>query len=133
MLNIKCGIIILSGGVIMSEQKRKDGSPMNDGINNNTYNLLFGDYDNLPEKEQGSYENIVAFATIDCFTKLQEKKIFTKLLKLFYKGTIIDLDKIKFNEDTKQYEYKNNDLIINFDKLSNYFEDGDLINVIVDQ
>lgn len=111
----------------MSEQKRKDGSPMNDGINNNTYNLLFGDYDNLPEKEQGSYENIVAFATIDCFTKLQEKKIFTKLLKLFYKNTIFDLDKITFNEDTKQYEYKNNGLIITFDKLSNCFEDKELI------
>lgn len=37
----------------MSETKRKDGSrPMNDGINNNTYNLLFRDYDNLPEEEQ---------------------------------------------------------------------------------
>ena len=35
----------------MSETKRKDGSPMNDGINNNTYNLLFGDYHNLPEEE----------------------------------------------------------------------------------
>ena len=34
----------------MSETKRKDGSPMNDGINNNTYNLLFGDYDNLTEE-----------------------------------------------------------------------------------
>lgn len=111
----------------MSELKRKDGSPIDDGINNNTYNLLFGDYDNLPENEQGSYENINAFATIDCFTKLQEKKIFTKLLKLFYKNTIINLDKITFNEDTKQYEYKNNDLVINFDKISNYFEDKDLI------
>lgn len=96
----------------MSELKRKDGSPIDDGINNNTYNLLFGDYDNLPENEQGSYENINAFATIDCFTKLQEKKVFTKLLKLFYKNTIINLDKITFNEDTKQYEYKNNDLVI---------------------
>lgn len=111
----------------MSEPKRKDGSPMNDGINNNTYNLLFGDYDNLPKEEQGSYENFVAFATINNFTKLQEKKIFTKLLKIFYKNTIIDLDKITFNEDTKQYEYKNNDLIITFDKLSNYFDDKDLI------
>lgn len=111
----------------MSETKRKDGSPMNDGINNNTYNLLFGDYDNLPEEEQGSYETVVAYVTIDCFTKLQEKKIFTKLLKLFYKNTIIKLDKITFNEETKQYEYKNNDLIITFDKLSNYFDDKDLI------
>lgn len=80
----------------ISELKRKDGSPIDDGINNNTYNLLFGDYDNLPENEQGSYENINAFATIDCFTKLQEKKAFTKLLKLFYKNTIINLDKIIF-------------------------------------
>lgn len=123
----KYGIINLSGGVIMSNPKREDGSPMKDGINNNTYNLLFGDYDNLPEEEQGSYENVVAYATIDRFTKLQEKKIFTKLLKLFYKNTIFDLDKITFNEETKQYEYKNNDLIITFDKLSNCFEDKDLI------
>ena len=117
----------LSGGVIMSNPKREDGSPMKDGINNNTYNLLFGDFTNLPEEEQGSYENVIAYATIDRFTKLQEKKIFTKLLKLLYKNTIIDLDKITFNEKTKQYEYKNNDLIITFDKLSNCFDDKDLI------
>ena len=30
--------LYLSGGVIMSNPKREDGSPMNDGINNNTYN-----------------------------------------------------------------------------------------------
>lgn len=95
----------------MSNPKREDGSPMKDGINNNTYNLLFGDYASLPEEEQGSYENVVAYATIDCFTKLQEKKIFTKLLKLLYKNTIIDLEKITFNEETKQYEYKNNDKV----------------------
>lgn len=95
----------------MSNPKREDGSPMKDGINNNTYNLLFGDYASLPEEEQGSYENVVAYATIDRFTKLQEKKIFTKLLKLLYKNTIIDLEKITFNEETKQYEYKNNDKV----------------------
>lgn len=117
----------LSGDGVMSELKRKDGSPMDDGINNNTYDLLFGNFDNLPKEECGSYENVVAFATINCFTKLQEKKIFTKLLKLFYKNTIIDLDKIIFNEDTKQYEYKNNDLIITFDKISNYIGDKKLI------
>lgn len=95
----------------MSNPKREDDSPMKDGINNNTYNLLFGDYASLPEEEQGSYENVVAYATIDRFTKLQEKKIFTKLLKLLYKNTIIDLEKITFNEETKQYEYKNNDKV----------------------
>lgn len=29
-------------GIIMSNLKCEDGSPMNDGFNNNTYNLLFG-------------------------------------------------------------------------------------------
>lgn len=111
----------------MDNIRREEGSPIKDGINNNTYNLLFGDYNNLPKEEQGSYENVIAFATIDRFTKSQEKKIFTKLLKLFYKNTIVDLNKITFNEKTKQYEYKNNDLIITFDKLSNYFEDKKLI------
>ena len=90
--------LYLSRGVIMSNSKREDGSPMKDGINNNTYNLLFGDYDNLSKEEQGSFEIVVAYVTIDRFTKLQEKKIFTKLLKLFYKNTMIDLDKITFNE-----------------------------------
>lgn len=40
---------------------------------------------------------------------------------------IIYLGKITFTRDTKQYEYKNNNLIITFDKLSNCFEDKDLI------
>lgn len=111
----------------MSNSKCKDGSSMKYGINNNTYNLLFGDYDNLLEEEQVSYESSKAFDTIDRFTKLQEKKIFTKLLKLFYKNTVIDLDKITFNCQKKQYEYKNNNLIITFDKLSNFFDDKDLI------
>ena len=69
----------------MGNKKREDGSHMNDGINNNTYNLLFGDNENLPEEEQGTYTNAIAFATIDRFTKIQEKKIFTKLLKMIYK------------------------------------------------
>lgn len=85
----------------MNKLKREDGSPINDGINNNTYNLLFKDYNNLPKEEQGDFENVIAFTTIDLFTKLQEKKIFTKLLKLFYKNTTIDLDRITFNEKTK--------------------------------
>lgn len=105
-------------GIIMSNLKCEDGSPMNDGFNNNTYNLLFGNYDNLPEEEQGSYEKVVAYATINRFTKL---------LRLFYKNMIIYLGKITFTRDTKQYEYKNNNLIITFDKLSNCFEDKDLI------
>lgn len=62
----------------MNNLKREDGSPMRDGINNNTYNLLFKDYDNLPKEEQGSYEKLKIFAAIDRFTKLQEKRCLQK-------------------------------------------------------
>lgn len=65
----------------MENKRRKDGSSMNDGINNNTYNLLFGDKKNLSEEEQGTYANAIAFATIDRFTKIQEKKDIYKAIK----------------------------------------------------
>lgn len=57
--------------------------------------------------------------------------MFTKILKLFYKDTIIDLEKITFNQETKEYEYKDNDLRITFDKLSNCLEDKKLIKELM--
>ena len=78
----------------MNKLKSKDNSSIKDGINNSTYHLLFGDYNNLPKEEQGSYENVIAYITIDCFTKFQEKKIFIKLLKLFSQNSVIDLNYI---------------------------------------
>lgn len=107
--------------------KDEDGSPRDDGINSNTYNLLVCDYHNLTEKDQGSYENLVVIRTIELFTKLEEKKIFIKLLKLFYKNKIIDINKITFNDKIGQYEYRDNDLVLTFDKISNHFEDKKLI------
>lgn len=111
----------------MDKLKREDESPISDGINNNTYKLLFGDYKNLPQDESGTYDNMIAWATISKFTRLQEKKIFTKLLNVVFKNiSDIDLNNIKYNEETKQYEYKNKDLTITFDKLSSHFGNADL-------
>ena len=69
----------------------------------------------MPEEEQGTYTNAIAFATIDRFTKIQEKKIFTKLLKMIYKQQNIDLNNISFNKESKQFEYRNGDKVITFD------------------
>lgn len=98
-----------------------------DGINTNTYNLLFSDYDNIPEEDYNDQKYYVACATIDYFTKLKDKTIFTKLLKLFYRDTILDLDNITFNYETKEYEYKSDSIIISFDKISNRLEDKNMI------
>ena len=108
----------------MDTMLRKDGSSRRDGVNNNTYELLFKDFIDLPIEEWGSYKNEVAINTISEFTKNQEKNIFGNLLRNFYQNKYkIDSDKIIFNEETKQYEYRDNNTVITFDKISNYFDD----------
>lgn len=107
--------------------KRNDGSSANDGINNSTYNLLFNDYDNVPDDDIETIENYIAYVTIDKFTKLRDNKLIIKLFKLISKKSIINLNKINFNEKTKEYEYINNNMVITFDKLSNYINDKSLV------
>ncbi|MBQ2938488.1 MAG: hypothetical protein IJE05_06430 [Clostridia bacterium] len=115
----------------MKNNKREDGSPMDDGINNNTYRLLFGDNLDLPKEESGTKENATAFATIDRFTKLQEKKIFTKLLKKIYKKSNIDLNNISFNKELKQFEYRKGNKVITFDRLSDHFKDDEIKKILM--
>lgn len=94
-----------------------------DGINKNTYKLLFSDYDNIPEKEQPAIENSYIITIIQLYTRFREKDIFSKLLKLaFEKKYKIDFSKIKYNEKTKEYEYEFNGEVYTFDKLSNELE-----------
>lgn len=93
------------------------------GINKNTYELLFRDYDNIPEKEQPAIENSYIITIIQLYTRFREKDIFSKLLKLaFEKKYKIDFSKIKYNEKTKEYEYEFNGEVYTFDKLSNELE-----------
>lgn len=93
------------------------------GINKNTYELLFSDYDNIPEKEQPAIENSYIITIIQLYTRFREKDIFSKLLKLaFEKKYKIDFSKIKYNEKTKEYEYEFNGEVYTFDKLSNELE-----------
>ena len=92
------------------------------GINQQTYELIFKNDDNLPRSKQGSYKELIADTTIKEFTKIDEKKFLTKILKLLRSHTLIDLKKINFNETLKKYEYNNFGEIITFDKISNYLE-----------
>lgn len=89
------------------------------GINKNTYELLFSDYDNIPEDEKPPIENSYIITMIQTYTKFREKSIFCKLLKLFFeKKYKVDYSKIKFNEETKNYEYEFQGEVYTFDKLS---------------
>ena len=87
----------------------------------------FFDNDNLPREEYGDYENVKAWCTIDTFTRLEQKKIFYILLKLISKETLIDINNITYNNETKEYAYKHNDLVITFDMISKRIEGKDAI------
>lgn len=90
------------------------------GINKNTWKLLFSDYDNILEDEMPPIENSYIITMIQTYTKFREKGIFSKLLKLFFeKKYKVDYSKIKFNEETKSYEYEFEGEVYTFDKLSN--------------
>lgn len=97
----------------------KESKYNDSGINKNTYELLFSDYDNIPEDEKPPIENSYIITMIQTYTKFREKSIFSKLLKLFFeKKYKVDYSKIKFNEETKNYEYDFQDEVYTFDKLS---------------
>lgn len=101
------------------------------GMNENTHNLLFSDYYNLNAEEQGSLENAIIWGTLNRFTKLEQKSIFVNFIKLYIKkGLKLKIDKISYNEDTKQYEYRDGSFVLTFDMISNKINDNNLINIL---
>lgn len=93
---------------------------LNGDINRNTYQLLFS---NINSNEIPKDENNYIFNAIETFTKIEEKKLFGKLLKILLEMQFKDLNKITYNKETKEYEYRDNCFVISFDKISNYMYD----------
>ena len=111
----------------MEDRKGKESKYTESGINKNTYELLFRDYDNIPEKEKPAIENSYIITIIQLYTRFREKGISSKLLKLaFEKKYKIDFTKIKYNEKIKEYEYEFNGKVYTFDKLSNKLKDKNI-------
>ena len=99
----------------MKNINRFDGSQVNDGINTNTYDLLFKDYYNLPKEECNSKENLIPLLTIDKFTLCEKKNLLIKLKRLIDKSEGIDVSRIQFDEESKRYKYvdENNEIFFN--------------------
>lgn len=98
------------------------------GIHPNTYNMLFKDKKDLPKEELGTEENQKIIDTLNIFTRINHKNIFISLLKKYLSHKFnVELEKIKYNEETKEYEYEFNNKIITFDMISNIVDDKDFI------
>ena len=101
---------------------RKNKSKYNEmGINKNTYNLLFKDEENLPEEQKNSPENSHIITMVQTYTRFRQKDIFSKLLKMYFENKYnVDFSQIRFNEETKEYEYEFEGQVYTFDKFSDY-------------
>ncbi len=91
-----------------------------DGINDKTYELLFEDNVKLENEDENKDGHIKAFIAIDTFTKIRSKKDYYKA-KIYLKN-MADLNKINYNKQTKKYEYKDENIEVEFEKLSSFLK-----------
>lgn len=100
------------------------------GINKNTDRVLFDDeyYDKI---DKNVIKSSYGLKVIEIYTKLREKRIFTKLLRFYYKKKYkVDFSKIIFNDETGEYEYRDefDGEIYTFNKLSNLLSEQEIKN-----
>ncbi len=100
-----------------------------DGMNKNTYKLLFEDHDEINDDAQ-SREFLMLWHTIREYTKWHEKLMLYNMLRFFFKNKYIDMSDIKYDPETKEYKYVYNGEVYTFDILSKYIK-GDEDNFLL--
>lgn len=89
------------------------------GINKNTYDMLFPDFYNVKKEEIADEETSLIIELIDAYTLTEQKKLFIDLVKkTFDEQYGINYSNIKYNKETKQYEYEIKGKIYTFNELS---------------
>ena len=94
-----------------------------DGINNNTYELLFKDSKNSRDIDEKEEKRKYILSLIEHYTKLREKSIFGSLLKKYLNIKNLDFSKIVYNKETQEYEFEYLGEIYTFNKISNFYGD----------
>ena len=88
-----------------------------DGINNNTYELLFKDSKNSRDIDEKEEKRNYILSLIEHYTKLREKSIFGSLLKKYLNIKNLDFSKIVYNKETQEYEFEYLGEIYTFNKI----------------
>ena len=97
----------------------KNSKYYKNGINKNTYDMLFPDFYNIKKEEIADEETSLIIELIDVYTLTEQKKLFIDLVKkTFDEQYGINYSNIKYNKETKQYEYKIKEKIYTFNELS---------------
>lgn len=97
------------------------------GINENTYKLLFEDIDNYNLKKEEQYSDYYAkiISTLSLYTLYKEKSIFKNLLLSIF-GYPLNTEYITYDQEKKEWIYNDGNEIITFDMLSNHIDDKNI-------
>ena len=97
----------------------KNSKYYKNGINKNTYDMLFPDFYNIKKEEIADEETSLIIELIDIYTLTEQKELFIDLVKkTFDEQYGINYSNIKYNKETKQYEYEIKGKIYTFNELS---------------
>lgn len=105
----------------------KDNNEMKykeNGINKNTYDLLFTDKDNIRERDKEEEIRDYILYIIETYTRFREKSIFISFIKKYFGAkTKFDFSRIVWNEENEEYEFEYLGEKYTFDKISNSIDD----------
>ena len=97
----------------------KNSKYYKNGINKNTYDMLFPKFYDTEKEEVADEEASLIIELIDIYTLTEQKELFTDLVKkTFDEKYGINFSNIKYNKEKRQYEYEIKGKIYTFNELS---------------
>lgn len=98
---------------------------ISNGMNINTYNLLFDDLNNEKSDKKGSYESLNALCVISKFTKFDDMKIYSLMARMYETVDDYDFRTISWNNELNSFIYQNGNFKIPFNLLSDFMTHED--------
>ena len=99
---------------------------ISNGMNINTYNLLFDDINNKMSDKKGSCESLNALCVISKFTKFDDIKIYCLLAGMYETIDDYDFRAISWSDELNSFIYQKGNFKIPFNLLSDFMTHEDV-------
>ena len=99
---------------------------ISNGMNINTYNLLFDDINNKISDKKGSCESLNALCVISKFTKFDDRKIYCLMAGMYETIDDYDFRTISWSDELNSFIYQKGNFKIPFNLLSDFMTHEDV-------
>ena len=99
---------------------------ISNGMNINTYNLLFDDINNKISDKKGSCESLNALCVISKFTKFDDIKIYCLMAGMYETIDDYDFRTISWSDELNSFIYQKGNFKIQFNLLSDFMTHEDV-------